>query len=93
MYSAVLLAATVVLLIDPNSLPDSSGSALTKEAVLARVYLYCIAFSVTAHIACILLAMAFANALNEAARDSDIVRLFAEGQVSFRTHLMNLGRR
>ena len=79
-YSAVLLAASVVLLIDPNTIHETDELS-TKSGIVGRAYLYSMAFSVTCHIGCILLAMGFTNALNEAARDSDVIRMFAEGQV------------
>ena len=36
--------------------------------------------AILAHVISILLAMAFINAFNEAARDADIIRMFAEGK-------------
>lgn len=49
-------------------------------AARKRLFLYLISFAVVAHFTCILLAMAFVNALNEAARDSDVFRMFARGK-------------
>lgn len=45
-----------------------------------RVYGYALVASIASHILTILLAMAFHNALNETARDSDVYRMFARGK-------------
>jgi len=47
---------------------------------MKRLFFYGLISSLVSHILCILLAMAFVNALNEAARDSDVIRMFAEGK-------------
>jgi hypothetical protein len=45
-----------------------------------RAYFYCFAVGTASHMLSILLGMAFCNALNEAARDSDVYRMFARGK-------------
>merc|ERR1711988_451473 len=45
-----------------------------------RVYFYGLAIGTGAHMLSILLGMAFVNALNETARDSDVFRLFSRGK-------------
>merc|ERR1719183_702492 len=45
-----------------------------------RVYYYPFMLAIACHILCIMVAMAFHNALNEAARDSDVFRMFARGK-------------
>jgi len=58
--------------------------SLLPCVVSRRVFYYIISCGIAAHILTILLAMAFINVLNEAARDADVYRLFAKGQ-GFRT--------
>jgi len=87
-YSALFLSATMVLLTDP---PDSMvlddntnyGGGLTElwyGYIRKRVALYSFVVGVAAHMLSILLGMEFLDALNEAARDSDVFRMFARGQ-------------
>ena len=45
-----------------------------------RLYFYSIGIAICCHVTSIMLAMAFINAFNEAARDCDIIRMFAEGK-------------
>merc|ERR1719393_332784 len=45
-----------------------------------RLYFYLLAISTGSHMLSILLGMAFVNALNETARDSDVYRLFSRGK-------------
>ena len=54
-----------------------------------RIFLYSMCISVASHLTSILLSMAFVNALNEAGRDSDVIRMFGEGQVSLGIGLMS----
>eukprot|EP00933_Yihiella_yeosuensis_P021360 TRINITY_DN16907_c0_g1_i1.p1 TRINITY_DN16907_c0_g1~~TRINITY_DN16907_c0_g1_i1.p1 ORF type:complete len:393 (-),score=82.35 TRINITY_DN16907_c0_g1_i1:352-1530(-) len=55
--------------------PDTIGCEIRK-----RVYTYAFSITIASHILTILIAMAFHNALNEAARDSDVYRMFAKGK-------------
>eukprot|EP00933_Yihiella_yeosuensis_P021363 TRINITY_DN16907_c0_g2_i1.p1 TRINITY_DN16907_c0_g2~~TRINITY_DN16907_c0_g2_i1.p1 ORF type:complete len:398 (-),score=92.37 TRINITY_DN16907_c0_g2_i1:80-1273(-) len=55
--------------------PDTIGCEIRK-----RVYTYSFSITIASHILTILLAMAFHNALNEAARDCDVYRMFAKGK-------------
>lgn len=80
-YSAVLLSASVVLLAMTEmnvkfSKLNNSGEAV--DMVMARVYLYSLCVSVASHLTSILLSMSFVNSLNEAGRDSDVIRMFGE---------------
>ncbi|GMH51306.1 hypothetical protein TrRE_jg222 [Triparma retinervis] len=45
--------------------------------------------SVASHLTSILLSMSFVNALNEAGRDADVIRMFGEGQRYLATHKCN----
>eukprot|EP00746_Dinoflagellata_sp_MGD_P039569 gnl/MRDRNA2_/MRDRNA2_19548_c0_seq1.p1 gnl/MRDRNA2_/MRDRNA2_19548_c0~~gnl/MRDRNA2_/MRDRNA2_19548_c0_seq1.p1 ORF type:complete len:374 (+),score=66.21 gnl/MRDRNA2_/MRDRNA2_19548_c0_seq1:77-1198(+) len=45
-----------------------------------RVFFYFLGAGIASHMLCIMLSMSFVNALNEAARDSDVYRMFARGQ-------------
>lgn len=75
-YSAVLLSASIVMLI----MPEINKYFLEAHWVLQRIFLYSMCISVASHLCSILLSMAFVNALNEAGRDSDVIRMFGEGQ-------------
>ena len=77
-YSAVLLSASSVLLVLPQSLSDDIFTS--SHWALRRIYLYSMVLSVASHTTAILLSMAFINALNEAGRDADVIRMLAEGQ-------------
>lgn len=45
-----------------------------------RLFLYLLMLAIATHMLCISLAMSFVNALNEAARDSDVFRMFSQGK-------------
>jgi len=75
-YSAVLLSASVVLLCMPEINPNVEAAHWLPKCI----FLYSMLVSVTAHLVSILLSMAFVNALNEAGRDADVIRMFGEGQ-------------
>jgi len=78
-FSALFLAGSVKAMSSP--LPLCRPDPGTWEChVRKRVYSYFFAVTIAAHLLCILLAMAFHNALNEAARDSDVFRMFARGK-------------
>merc|ERR1712083_1017969 len=63
---------------DPNTL---------QCHIRKRVFSYSFALCIASHLLSIMLAMGFHNALNEAARDSDVFRMFARGQ-GFRATMM-----
>jgi len=64
---------------DGNSRYDQDRSVIPCE-VSRHIFYYTISFGIAAHVLTIVLAMAFVNALNEAARDADVYRMFARGQ-------------
>jgi len=78
-FSALFLAGSIKAMSSP--IPVCRPDPDTWEChIRKRVYSYFFALTIASHILCILLAMAFHNALNEAARDSDVYRMFARGQ-------------
>jgi len=84
-YAALFLSFTVPLLISPPSkfvtncpVPDWEIDWWCE--INERLFMYSLSFAVAQHILCIFLAMSFVNALNEAARDSDVFRMFARGK-------------
>lgn len=85
-YSALFLSASVPMMTAPDVY--TAIQELNEEAgyeflvmVKKRLFLYSCAMSIACHVTAIFLAMAFTNALNETARDSDVIRLFSEGKV------------
>ena len=79
-YSALFLSFSVPSAMD---LPPAIGECDTEEwscVISKRMLMYLLVFSIVAHMLCILLAMSFVNALNEAARDADVFRMFGRGQ-------------
>merc|ERR1711920_639809 len=85
-YSALFLSMSLALLVSPpsnvtNLCPDDPLSLdFWVCHFRKRLYLYCLAIGTATHMLSILLAMAFVNALNETARDSDVYRMFARGK-------------
>lgn len=79
-YSALFLSVSLSVVFDaPDAIVGRSSEDWWCD-VRKRVFFCILAISVISHLLCILLAMSFANALNEAARDSDVFRMFARGQ-------------
>ncbi|CAE8676759.1 unnamed protein product [Polarella glacialis] len=75
-FSALFLSGAIKAM--SGKLPVCMPDPETWECeVRKRVYAYSFALAIAALLLCILLAMAFHNALNEAARDSDVFRMFA----------------
>jgi len=75
-YSALFLSFSV-----PSALDPPERFSLDDELQLAHhLFFFALCVGVAAHLLSILLAMSFTNALNEAARDADVFRLFAKGQ-------------
>ena len=80
-YSAVLLSASVVLLAMTEMnvrFREVNKSDEIIDMIMARIYLYSLCVSVASHLTSILLSMSFVNSLNEAGRDSDVIRMFGE---------------
>jgi hypothetical protein len=79
-FSALFLGGSIKAM--SGSLPVCSSASMEEWecAIRKRVYTYSFAITIASHILCIFLAMAFHNALNEAARDSDVFRIFARGK-------------
>eukprot|EP00930_Biecheleria_cincta_P027614 TRINITY_DN19368_c0_g1_i1.p1 TRINITY_DN19368_c0_g1~~TRINITY_DN19368_c0_g1_i1.p1 ORF type:complete len:461 (-),score=91.79 TRINITY_DN19368_c0_g1_i1:302-1684(-) len=85
-YSALFLSMSMpMLMAPPETLLQEPISQDWWEwqlpvEVRARMYAYALFAGVSLHMVCILLGMAFNNALNEAARDSDVFRMFSSGK-------------
>lgn len=84
-YSALFLSVSMSLFADPPSIvatqcDDLDGAERWECEIQRRIYFYCLGGGIAAHMLSILLGMAFVNVLNEAARDSDIIRMFARGK-------------
>jgi len=88
-YSALFLSVSMGLLIGPpdyissdcgDELLELSGFSYWECEVQQRMYHYLLEIGTAAHMLSILLSMSFINVLNEAARDSDIIRMFARGK-------------
>eukprot|EP00746_Dinoflagellata_sp_MGD_P055575 gnl/MRDRNA2_/MRDRNA2_24166_c0_seq1.p1 gnl/MRDRNA2_/MRDRNA2_24166_c0~~gnl/MRDRNA2_/MRDRNA2_24166_c0_seq1.p1 ORF type:complete len:381 (+),score=66.15 gnl/MRDRNA2_/MRDRNA2_24166_c0_seq1:11-1153(+) len=79
-FSALFLAGSIKATSGrlPVCNPDTEGT--WECEILKRVYSYFFFLTIASHILCIFLAMSFHNALNEAARDSDVFRMFARGK-------------
>eukprot|EP00928_Gymnodinium_smaydae_P089369 TRINITY_DN73344_c0_g1_i1.p1 TRINITY_DN73344_c0_g1~~TRINITY_DN73344_c0_g1_i1.p1 ORF type:complete len:380 (+),score=27.47 TRINITY_DN73344_c0_g1_i1:44-1141(+) len=83
-YSALFLSGSMALIMYQSPKLDRCGSSIECH-ILQHVYFYTVSSGMIAHLLCIVLAMAFSNALNEAARDSDVIRMFARGQGYYAT--------
>jgi len=59
----------------PDVITKCSGGMECQ--IRKRIYFYCLIIGVVAQVLGIMLAMTFGNALNEAARDSDVFRMFS----------------
>jgi len=90
-YSALFLSCMISAALSSTSArlescnPSQQVSPMVPHGaisceILRRMFLYSIVGSVTCHMLVILLAMSFVNALNEAARDADVFRMFAKGK-------------
>jgi len=80
-YSALFLSASIPLVSDvPNHIGDLCDSGDLECQISKRVFFYSLAVGIACHVLSILLAMAFVNTLNETARDSDVIRMFARGK-------------
>jgi len=91
-YSALFLSMSFGLLAEKPELVDTecleddyAGIAWWVCHLRYRLYFYGFGVGTAAHMLSIMLAMSFVNALNEAARDSDVYRMFARGQGYYAT--------
>jgi hypothetical protein len=83
-YSVFILSGSIGITAKPpdellNCSEDSFGGIWTCQ-VLKYTYLICMYVGIIKFMECILLAMAFVNALNETARDCDVYRMFSRGK-------------
>lgn len=78
-YSALFLSASLSVIFSPPETLDKQLDGWGYE-LGRRVFFAALSIGVVAHVLCIFLATAFTNALSEAARDSDVIRMFARGQ-------------
>jgi len=85
-YSALFLSVSIGLIASP---PDALTGEIAADPwtsdwweshLRRRIYFYSFGIGLASHMLSILLAMAFCNALNETARDSDVFRIFARGE-------------
>jgi len=85
-YSALFLSCTIAAVMDPPPAMDCESREFQGDyeryrcEVAKRVAAYALIASIAFHFLAIILAMAFVNALNECARESDVFRVFARGQ-------------
>jgi len=85
-YSALFLSCTIAAVMDPPPAMDCERREFEGDyeryrcEVAKRVAAYALIASIAMHFLAIILAMAFVNALNECARESDVFRVFARGQ-------------
>jgi hypothetical protein len=79
LYAGLFLAGSVGGIFAPPQSTVNCHHELTCE-IVKRVYMYSLIAGIVSHVLCMLLAMAFKNALNEAARDADVIRMFARGE-------------
>mmetsp|Transcript_36405 Transcript_36405/g.71974 ORF Transcript_36405/g.71974 Transcript_36405/m.71974 type:complete len:461 (-) Transcript_36405:115-1497(-) len=90
-YSALFLSVSIGLLTDPpsaltvNDAANQWTSDWWEIHLRRRIYFYSFGIGTASHMLSILLAMAFCNALNETARDSDVFRMFARGKGFYAT--------
>lgn len=82
-YSALFMCVSIEMVMNPPH-DIASGEDVLGE-VLKRIFGYSFTFGIGCHMLCILIAMAFHNALNEAARDSDVFRMFSRGRAFLAT--------
>jgi hypothetical protein len=79
-YSALFLSFSVPTAMDlPTAITECDSDEWSCVAH-KRLFVYLITFAIATHMLCILLSMSFVNALNQAARDADVYRLFGRGQ-------------
>jgi hypothetical protein len=83
-YSVFILSGSIgITALPPDELlncSDESFGGIWTCTVLKYTYLICMYAGIIKFMECILLAMAFVNALNETARDCDVYRMFSRGK-------------
>mmetsp|Transcript_68773 Transcript_68773/g.224006 ORF Transcript_68773/g.224006 Transcript_68773/m.224006 type:complete len:313 (+) Transcript_68773:186-1124(+) len=85
-YSALFLSVSIGLIAGAADAFQGACAKLADDGidweceVQRRLYFYSFWLGTVSHMLSILLAMSFLNVLNEAARDSDVIRMFARGQ-------------
>eukprot|EP00931_Biecheleriopsis_adriatica_P104670 TRINITY_DN79312_c0_g1_i1.p1 TRINITY_DN79312_c0_g1~~TRINITY_DN79312_c0_g1_i1.p1 ORF type:complete len:445 (-),score=61.90 TRINITY_DN79312_c0_g1_i1:86-1360(-) len=90
-YSALFLSMSIACLVGPpDVLADGTQAPEWSTEwwiyqVRMRAYMYGFAIGTASHMLSILLGMSFSNALNEAARDCDVYRMFSQGKAFFAT--------
>jgi len=81
-YSALFLACAVAAIAAPPDAIVSCAGGIECE-VRKRIFFYFLIVAIVSLMLCIALAMAFGNALNEAARDCDVLRMFSPAGQGF----------
>lgn len=81
-YSALFLSTAISALMDPPEKVAFCEGGFECQ-LRKRIFFYCLIVGVVAQILCITLALAFGNALNEAARDADVFRMFSPAGQGF----------
>ena len=82
-YSALFLSCTIQAAMNPPEVMNCPEREFDSDAaewqcrVTRRVAVYALLGAIAMHFYSIILAMAFVNALNEAAREADVFRIFA----------------
>lgn len=92
LYSALFMSVAMeVIISNPGSATNEAEMpALWSHDwwnfhIVKRLYAYGFGFGIVCHMLSILIAMSFHNALNEAARDSDVFRMFSRGRAFWAT--------
>jgi hypothetical protein len=88
-YSALFLSMSIALVADPADFIFKECEDLMCE-VEKRIFVYGLSIGTALHMLCIMLGMAFVNALNETARDADVYRLLSKGQGAYATKKCSL---
>lgn len=85
-YSALLMSVSIEMVLNPPhglTLDEQVSAAQAHEWWLfhlrKRFFAYGFGLGIACHMLSILIAMSFQNSLNEAARDSDVFRMFSRG--------------
>lgn len=85
LYASLFVAGSIASIVQPPEVLMKCGVNDLRCEVLKRMFMYGLILGLVSHVLCILLAMAFVNALNEAARDADVIRMFARGKGFYAT--------
>jgi len=79
-YSALFLSVSIGVMFSPPGSVVDDQDGIWEEHIRKRLFFWPLLIGISSHMLCILLAMGFVNSLNEAPRDSDVIRMFARGQ-------------